>query len=238
MGVTNMKPNPKYLSFYYQTMTELPDIELDPKKTALLIIDMQKEFVYRDTGEALQFQKMGEWERWIPFHDRLDQVTIPACRKLLDYFRQNQMYVTYGRIACLLENGEDRCAVQKSDGWNGMHLPVTSANAAMIDELAPQENEIVVNKTTDSVVNGTNYVRLMQNMGVETIVVCGIVTDQCLASTVRDLADHDFKVICVEDGCAAADPELHNAELKIMNVIYCNVLSADETIEVIEQNRK
>ena len=54
--------------------------------------------------------------------------------------------------------------VQKSDGWNGMHLPVTSANAAMIDELAPQENEIVVNKTTDSVVNGTNYVRLMQNM--------------------------------------------------------------------------
>lgn len=63
-------------------------------------------------------------------------------------------------------------------------------------------------------------------------------TDQCVASTVRDLADHDFKVICVEDGCAAADPELHNAELKIMNVIYCNVLSADETIEVIEQNRK
>lgn len=47
-------------------MTEFPDIELDPKKTALLIIDMQNEFVRRDMGEALQFKKMGEWERWIP----------------------------------------------------------------------------------------------------------------------------------------------------------------------------
>jgi len=107
-----MKPNPKYLSFYYQTMTEFPDIELDPKKTALLIIDMQNEFVRRDMGEALQFKEMGEWERWIPFHDRLDNVTIPACKKMLDYFRANNMYVTYGRIACLLDNGEDRCCQQ------------------------------------------------------------------------------------------------------------------------------
>ena len=195
-------------------------------------------FRSRDMGEALQFKEMGEWERWIPFHDRLDNVTIPACKKMLDYFRANNMYVTYGRIACLLDNGEDRCAVQKSEGWNGMLLPVNSVNAAMIDELAPQDNEIVVNKTTDSVVTGTNYVRLMQNMGIETIVVCGIVTDQCVASTIRDLADNDFKIICVEDGCAAADQELHDAELKIMNVIYCNVLSSDETIEVIEKNRK
>ena len=233
-----MKPNPKFLSFYYETMAEFPDIKLDPKKTALLIVDMQNEFILRDFGEALQFKEAGEWERWIPFHDRLDDITIPACKKLLDYFRQNDMYVTFGRIACLLENGEDRCMVQKSEGWNGMPLPVNSKNAAMIDELAPLDNEIVVNKTTDSVVTGTNYVRLMKNIGIETIVVCGIVTDQCVASTVRDLADNDFQVICVEDGCAAPDMTLHDTELKIMNIIYCNVLSSDETIEVIENNKK
>ena len=103
-------------------MAEFPDIKLDPKKTALLIVDMQNEFILRDFGEALQFKEAGEWERWIPFHDRLDDITIPACKKLLDYFRQNDMYVTFGRIACLLENGEDRCMVQKSEGWNGMLL--------------------------------------------------------------------------------------------------------------------
>ena len=233
-----MKPNPKFLSFYYETMAEFPDIKLDPKKTALLIVDMQNEFILRDFGEALQFKEAGECERWIHFHVRLDDFTIPACKKLLDYFRQNDMYVTFGRIACLLENGEDRCMVQKSEGWNGILLPVNSKNAAMIDELTALDNEIVVNKTTDSVVTGTNYVRLMKNIGIETIVVCGIVTDQCVASTVRDLADNDFQVICVEDGCAAPDMTLHDTELKIMNIIYCNVLSSDETIEVIENNKK
>jgi len=73
-----MKPNPKFLSFYYETMTEFPDIKLDPKKTALLIVDMQNEFILRDFGEALQFKEMGECDRWIPFHDRLDDITIPA----------------------------------------------------------------------------------------------------------------------------------------------------------------
>ena len=231
-----MKPNPKYLSFYYQTMTEFPDIELDPKKTALLIIDMQNEFVRRDMGEALQFKEMGEWERWIPFHDRLDDTVIPNNKKLLDFFRKNGLTVTYGRIACLREDGEDRSPVQKSEGWNGMLLPVNSYAAQMVDELAPQENEIVVNKTTDSVTTGTNYLQLLQFMGVETVVVTGIVTDQCVASTVRGLADAGYKVICVEDACAAGSMELHDAELKIMSVIYCDVLSTDETIALIEKN--
>ena len=233
-----MQPNPKYLSFYYQNMPEFPDIVLDRDKTALLIIDMQNEFVLRDFGESLAFQEAGDWDRWIPFHDRLDNITIPACQKMLQYFRDNGMYVTFGRIACLLKSGEDRSEVQKSEGWNGMLLPVGSKSAAMIDELTPIEDEIVVNKTTDSVCNGTNYTYLLRNMGVKTVVVCGIVTDQCVAGTVRDLADNDFQVIVVEDGCAAPDMELHDAELKIMNIIYCNVLSSDETIEVLEKYKK
>lgn len=73
-------------------------------------------------------------------------------------------------------------------------------------------------------------------MGIETVVVTGIVTDQCVASTVRGLADDGFKVICVEDCCAAGSEELHNAELKIMNMIYCDVLSTDDTIELIKKN--
>lgn len=146
------------------------------------------------------------------------------------------MPVTFGRIACLREDGEDRSPVQKSEGWNGMLLHVDSFGAQMIDELTPLPGEIVVNKTTDSVTTGTNYLNLIRNMGIETVVVTGIVTDQCVASTVRGLADDGFNVICVEDCCAAPDMELHDTELKIMNVIYCNVLSTEETISVIEKN--
>ena len=230
-----MKVKEKYLNFYYETIGEVCEPEINPKKTALLLVDLQNEFVRRDCGEALQFQAAGEWDRWIPFHDRLDEVVIPNNQKLLEFFRKNNLTVTYGRIACLREDGEDRSPVQKSEGWNGMLLPVNSYEAQMIDELAPLENEIVVNKTTDSVTTGTNYLQLLQFM-VETVIVTGIVTDQCVASTVRGLADAGYKVICVEDACAAGSMELHDAELKIMSVIYCDVLSTDETIALIEKN--
>ena len=233
-----MKPNPKYISYYYETMTEWPDIIVDPKKTALLIVDMQKEFVSREIGESIMFREIGEWERWLPFHDRLDDIVIPNNVKLLEYFRSNDMAVTFGRIACLRPDGEDRTPVQKSAGWNGIFLYVNTQEAQMIDELAPLPNEIVVNKTTDSVVAGTNYSRLIRNLGIETVVVTGIVTDQCVAGTVRGLADDGFKVICVEDACAAATMELHDAELKIMNNLYCNVLSTEETIAVLEGKLK
>ena len=231
-----MKIKEKYCSFYYATMDEVPEPRIDPKKTALLLVDLQNEFVLRDFGEALQFKAAGEWDRWVPFHDRLDDIVIPNNKKLLDFFRRNRMTVTYGRIACLREDGEDRSPVQKSEGWNGMLLPVNSYAAQIIDPLKPQENEIVVNKTTDSVTTGTNYLTLLQFMGIETVVVTGIVTDQRVACTVRGLADAGYKVICVEDACAAGSMELHDAELKIMNVIYCDVLSTDETIALIQKN--
>lgn len=97
----------------------------------------------------------------------------------------------------------------------------------MVDELTPLEDEIVVNKTTDSVSLGTNYTQILHNMGIDTVIVTGVVTDQCVASTIRVLADQGFRVICPEDSCAAATQELHEAELRIMNVIYCTVLGTD-----------
>ncbi|MCI9596618.1 MAG: cysteine hydrolase [Firmicutes bacterium] len=230
-----METREQYRSFYYETAGALPEVVLDPRRTALLIVDMQNEFVLRDFGEALEFKANGEWERWIPFHDRLDDIVIPNNVKLLKFFRDHEMAVTFGRIACLREDGEDRSPVQKSEGWNNMLMPVNGFAAQMIDELAPLENEIIVNKTTDSVTTGTNYLTLLRFMGIETVVVTGIVTDQCVASTVRGLADDGFKVICVEDCCAAGSMELHNAELKIMNSIYCEVMSADETIDTIKK---
>ncbi len=233
-----MKLNAKYRNFYYETMDEVSLPELDSSKTALLIVDMQNEFIRRDSNEALAFQAAGQWERWLPFHDRLDEIVIPNNLRLLQYFRSRQMAVTYGRIACLRSDGQDRSPVQKEEGWNGIFLPANSPGAQIIDELAPLPDEIVVNKTTDSVTTGTNYLTLLRFMGIETVVVTGIVTDQCVACTVRGLADAGLKVICVEDACAAGSMELHDAELKIMNVIYCNVLSTDETIALAESCRK
>jgi nicotinamidase-related amidase len=231
-----LKTREKYKSFYYEK-TELPEVVIDPKTTALLIVNMQNEFVLRDFGEALKFKKAGTWEDLTPFHDRLDDIVVPNNVKLLNFFREKELAVTFGRIACYREDGRDRSPVQKSDGWNNMLMPISSYSAQMIDELTPGPNEIVVNRTTDSVTTGANYLQLLHFMGIKHVVVTGIVTDQSVASTVRGLADEGYHVICVEDACAAGSMELHDAELKIMNVIYCDVLSTDETIGLIETNR-
>jgi len=230
--------NQKYVSFYYENMGGSQEISIDPEKAALLIVDMQNEFVHKEYGEALDFKRRGEWDRWAPYFDRLHKVVIPNTKKLLKYFRDNNLQVTYGRISCLKKDGSDRCLVQKKPGWNGMLIPINSFGAQMVEDLQPMEDEIVVNKTTDSVVAGTNYATLIRNIGIETVVVTGIVTDQCVSSTVRGLADEGFNVIVVEDCCAAATKELHDHELEIINIIYCNVMSTEETINLLEESKR
>ena len=232
------KANPKYLSFYYDDMEYLPEIELDINKTALLVVDMQKYFLSKDGGEAKSYKESGKWDKWKDYFDHVEKVTVPNNMKLIDCCRRNKLEVTYGRIACLKDDGSDRCLVQSTVGWNNIFLPISNPEAGMLDEIAPVGDEIVVNKTTDSVSLGTNYSELMRNMGKDTIIVTGVVTDQCVAGTVRVLADHGFRVICVEDCCAAATRELHEAELKIMNVVYCHVLNSNQVIELIEEAAK
>lgn len=232
-----MKPNKKFLSFYYRNVEELPDIHLELDKTALLIVDMQKHFLSRDGYDAMRCKKAGEWEDWIWFYDHVEQVVIPNNKRLLDCCRRAGVEVTYARIASLKKDGADRSRVQRLPGWNEILVHVDSDSAAVVDELAPQGDEIVVNKTTESVSLGTNYTELLRNMGIDTVIVTGTVTDQCVASTIRVLADQGFRIICPEDCCAAATEELHVAELTIMNVIYCTVLSTDEVIALIEEAR-
>ena len=229
-----MKPNKKYLSFYYEDIEELPDISLDPKKTALLIVDMQKHFLSKDGEDAQGHRDRGAWEKWAPYFDHVEQVTIPNNKHLLDACRKHGIEVTYGRICSLTPDGRDRARVQSTFGWNNILVPIDTPNAAMVDELAPLPGEIVVNKTTDSVSLGTNYTELLRNMGIDTVIVTGVVTDQCVAGTIRVLADQGFRIYCPEDCCAAATQELHEQELRIMNVIYCTVLSTDELIQYID----
>lgn len=228
-----MEANKKYLSFYYEDIVSLPDIVIDTSKTVLLVVDMQKHFISKNGEDAKHFRQAGQWERWFPYFDYVENVIIPNNKKLIECCRNNNIEVTFGRIASLKANGKDRSRVQSTLGWNNILVPIDSEGAEMVDELKPLLDEIVVNKTTDSVSLGTNYTEIIRNMGIDTVIVTGVVTDQCVAGTVRVLADQGFRVICVEDCCAAPDMNLHHMELKIMNIIYCNVLSTDAVISLI-----
>jgi nicotinamidase-related amidase len=225
----NMNWKTDYRSFYYETAAEPPDLLLPANETALLSIDVQNTYMTPSDNPA-------ERARWAPFHKRMREVVIPATAELQQRFRQHGMDVLHARIACLLENGKDRSLSQKKPGWNYLLLPKDSVEAQIVPELAPLEGEIVVTKTTDSALTGTNLRLVLHNMGVKNVVLTGIFTDQCISSTVRSLADESFNVVLVEDCCAAGTDELHRKELEILNMIYCHVITSQELLNIMDIN--
>lgn len=210
-----------YRSFYYETAEAPEDIVLDPKRTALLMIDVQKTYLEdKETPE--------ETRRWQPFYDRMRKTVIPNCADLIAICRDKGVEVIHARIACHKQDGRDRSLSQKKPGFNYLLLPKNREDAQIVDELAPEGDEITVEKTTDSALTGTNLRLILRNMDITDVIVAGIFTDQCVSSTVRSLADESFGVVVVDDCCAAATMELHDAELRIINMIYCHVASRDE----------
>jgi len=210
-----------YRSFYYETAGPPEDIHLDPLKTALLVIDIQNTYMEVDADPR-------EAERWAPFRERMSQTVIPNTAKLIDYCRARGVEVMFARIACLKSDGRDRSLSQKKPGFNYLLLPKDREDSQLVPQLTPEAEDIVVIKTTDSALTGTNLRLVLRNMEISDVIVAGIFTDQCISSTVRSLADESFGVVVVEDCCAAATEELHLNELRSINMIYCHVVQSED----------
>jgi biuret amidohydrolase len=221
-----------YRSLYYAD-AEIPDLDLDPDRTALLLIDVQNTYVERPAREDVPEAERAEWDRWDPFHQRMRDVVLPTVQRLQTAFRSQGRDVLHARIACLTQDGRDRSLSQRRPGFNNLLLPKDEHASQIAPAVAPQPDEIVVTKTTDSALTGTNLRLVLHNMGIYHVVVAGIFTDQCVASTVRSLADESFDVVLIEDGCAAISQELHEHELTIINNIYCQVVSADDVLGIL-----
>jgi nicotinamidase-related amidase len=215
-------------SFYYQQAPEPDDPVLERGKIALLVIDLQNVYLARPDPAGLSSEARAAYDAWTPFHSRMHETVLPNIGHLLSRFRRDGHEVLFARIACHTKNGRDRSLSQRLPGWNNLLLPKDDWESQIVPEIAPQGDEIVVTKTTDSALTGTNLRLILGNLGVSHVVCCGIFTDQCVSSTVRSLADESFAVTVIEDACAAGSAELHDRELAIINMIYCHVMSREE----------
>ena len=210
-------------SFYYENAEPPADIRLYPERTALLVIDVQNTYVApKDTAE--------ETARWEPFFARMRETVVPNIARLVRECRERKAEVIFARIGCHKLDGRDRSLSQKKPGFNYLLIPKDKPEGQIVPELTPDADDIVIVKTTDSALTGTNLRLILHNMGVTDVICVGIFTDQCVSSTVRSLADESFGVVVVEDCCAAATMELHRHELEIINMIYCHVVQLDEVL--------
>jgi nicotinamidase-related amidase len=219
-----------YRSLYYQGAPEPDDPVLVKGRTALLVIDVQNTYLVKPDPATLTGAERARAEAWAPFHERMSETVLPTIGRLLDRFRQDGHEVLFARIACQTRDGRDRSLSQRKPGWKNLLLPKDDWSSQIAPQIAPREDEMVVLKTTDSALTGTNLRLILANLGVTHVVCCGIFTDQCVSSTVRSLADESFEVIVVEDACAAASADLHHRELEIINMIYGHVMRADELL--------
>ena len=216
-----------FRSFYYANAEPPDDIILKKDHTALLVIDIQNTYLEPDEDPV-------EAARWQPFYTRMSDIVIPNNKRLIDWARSEGIEVIFARIACQKTNGRDRSLSQKKPGFNYLLLPKDGEDSQIVSELNPLNDEIVITKTTDSALTGTNLRLILHNMGIKDVIVSGIFTDQCVSSTVRSLADESFGVLVVHDACAAATMKLHEKELEIINMIYCHVVSCDDLEHFLE----
>lgn len=217
-------------SLYYQGAPQPEDPVLVRGKVALLVIDVQNTYLQRPDPAGLDTTEQARFDAWTPFHERMRETVIPNLERLIGAFRQRHLEVLFARIACQKAQGGDRSLSQKKPGWNNLLLPADEHASQVIDRLAPAADEIVVMKTTDSALTGTNLRLTLHNLGITHVVCTGLFTDQCVSSTVRSLADESFEVIVIDDASAAGSLELHDKELEILNLIYCNVMNTDELL--------
>jgi len=218
----------EFRSIYYDGAPEPDDPVIDPATTAFLVIDVQNTYLQRPDPAGLSPEDRRRYDAWTPFHDRMQGQVVPGIAAMLDWFRGRGIECLFARIACHTADGRDRSLSQKLPGWNNLLLPKDEAASQIVPALAPVGDEIVVAKTTDSALTGTNLRLILHNLGIKTVVCAGIFTDQCIASTVRSLADESFQVIVLHDLCAAGSDDLHRKELEIINMIYCHVMASAE----------
>jgi nicotinamidase-related amidase len=104
----------------------------------------------------------------------------------------------------------------------------------VIDELAPRNDELVIDKNASSPFNGTGIDQLLRNLQLDTLVVTGMATDMCVETTVRDAADRGYNVIVVEDAVATFFEEHHIAALSAMARVYAQVWTTDRVLDQLQ----
>jgi nicotinamidase-related amidase len=203
-----------------------PVFEFAPGKTALVIIDMQYLDGHRDYGFGLEAKAKG-----IDLSYRFDQIDriIPNIQKVMAACRASGLEVIHVRVAGYTKDGRDG-----PEGLRRILPRFDTKEAAILDELAPVGDEIVLSKTTTSAFTSTNIDFILKNMGIDNLLVCGIVTGGCVGLTAKDANDRGYHVIVIGDGCAANSEEAHLQALEQMNQYRMRVKDSAEIVDRIE----
>jgi ureidoacrylate peracid hydrolase len=174
--------------------------------TVLLVVDMQNSFCHPDGITCRVGAPLNEIDSVIS--------NLAAC---IDSARARGIRVTYTRQGY----APDYC----DQGKAASSFPIAAAirerggvvrgtwDHAVVDALAPQDGDIVIDKTRLDSFLHTPLESILHNLGIESIVIGGCVTNFCVETTVRSAWQHDFDVTVIADATASFTPEMHERSL-------------------------
>jgi nicotinamidase-related amidase len=209
---------------------EFEDETLIKGRVALLCIDIQ----YHDAAPGYGFfsNTTEKDPEYAYYFRRLKEKVFPTVSKLQNLFREQGQEIIHVRIEALTRDGRDRSLEHKRIGCL---VPKGSKAAEFIKEVAPKDDEIVISKTASGVFNSTNLDYVLKNLGVNQLIVVGVLTNECIETAVRDGGDKSYSMYVVEEGVAALNEELHKNSLKVLDGVYGKIISFDQAKEMIQK---
>ncbi|MCK9631643.1 MAG: cysteine hydrolase [Methanoregula sp.] len=180
-------------------------------KAALLIIDMQNDFVLE--GKPLKVAGA--------------RAVVPKIQSVLTEFRKRTLPV-FHVLRVHRPDGSDVEIIRQERFRQQPFAVAGTHGAAVIDELVPVNGEHVLTKTRMSAFIGTELDLMLRTLGVTTVYVTGIQTPNCIRTTVFDAIAYNYPVVLVDDAVGASSEEVHRANVRDMQNIGVRIIQSAE----------
>jgi len=215
--------------------------DINPKTTALIVVDMQKYQVQKDFIAYKAMDKIvpGVLEYFVK---EVETKVIPNLQKLIDFCHEVGILVIYTKFSSFMPDGRD---IQQGikflnnftkDLLGDVAFPhISHPSSDIIDELKTDDRDFVLQKNTSGTFISTRLDCYLRNMDIDTVLVSGVVTNFCVHLTALEACDYGFQGIIVEDCCAAWSPEIHQATLKSFGLLNGFILTHDKIIKKISK---
>lgn len=207
----------------------------DPNETALLIIDMQRDFCDPQGYMGARGEDI-----------KSARALIPRIRSVRDAAYDSGLTLVYTReghrpnLSDLPENKRLLTAMAGaafgSEGPLGRLMVRGETGWDFIDELKPRAEDVIIDKSGTGAFHGTELNTILQLRGIKNIIVTGVTTGICVNTTAREASDHGYNVLVLEDCCAEPDPENHRMAIQVLKIeggFLATVTSADEFLSAM-----
>jgi len=193
----------------------LPEsIPMDPAHTAIVVIDMQRDFL-----------EPGGFGETLGNNVALLQAAIAPIAALLEGARKHKMLIIHTREGhrpdmhdaprAKVERGDPKLRIGET-GPMGRILIRGEPGHDIIPELYPLPDEPIIDKPGKGAFYATDLPSILRNNGIDTLIVCGVTTEVCVHTTVREANDRGFRCIVPGDCCASYFPEFHEIGLRMI----------------------